>query len=279
MNLMVPAMEIMSIGNELLIGKICNTNAQWLCKKATALGVAVKRVTMLPDNIDETAVAIRETLNRSPQFVITTGGLGPTFDDKTLETIAKALGRKIEINEEALKMVKAKYQAYVANMGSQDFELTEARVKMASFPEGSTPIRNPVGTAPGMQVELKDTTLLALPGVPHEMEAIFDETIMPQLRKASNGAAFYDENLYVDIMESSLAPLIEIVMQESPGIYIKSHPQGEERQPHIELHFSTTSSNAMEAQERLRKAVAKLADLIRSNNGRVYSKEHNSNQG
>jgi molybdopterin-biosynthesis enzyme MoeA-like protein len=176
-------------------------------------------------------------------------------------------------------MVKAKYQAYVANMGSQDVELTEARVKMASFPEGSTPIRNPVGTAPGMQVELKDTTLIALPGVPHEMEAIFDGTILPQLRKASNGAAFYDENLYVDIMESSLAPLIEIVMQESPGIYIKSHPQGEERQPHIELHFSTTSSNAMEAQERLRKAVAKLADLIRSNNGRVYSKEHNSNQG
>ncbi len=272
---MAPKMEILSIGNELLIGKISNTNAQWLCKKATALGITVSRVTVLPDNINETAEAIKETLKRKPQFVITTGGLGPTFDDKTLETIAKALGTKIEVNEEALRMVKEKYQAYTAKSGNQTVHLTKARVKMASLPKGSKPIRNPVGTAPGMQVEVKDTILISLPGVPHEMEAIFDETIMPQLRKASNGA-FYDESLYVDIMESSLAPLIEIVMRESPGIYIKSHPQGEEGQPHIELHFSTTSSNAMEAKDRLREAVAKLADLIRKNNGRVYTKEHSS---
>ncbi len=271
-------MEILSIGNELLIGKIANTNAQWLCKKATSLGLTVKRITVLPDNIDETAASIKETLKRKPQFIITTGGLGPTFDDKTLETIAKALGRKIEVNEEALRMVKEKYQTYAARAGNQTFELTKARVKMASLPEGSIPIRNPVGTAPGMQVELKGTILIALPGVPNEMEAIFTETVVPQLRKASNGA-FYEESLYVDIMESSLAPLIEIVMRESPGIYIKSHPQGEERQPHIELHLSTTSSNATEAQEQLRKAVGKLADLIKSNNGRVYSKEHNSKQG
>lgn len=262
--------EIVSIGNELLIGRVLNTNAQWLSKRATSLGITVKRVTVVPDDIDETATVIRETLKRKPQFVLTTGGLGPTFDDKTLESIAKALKRKLEVNQEALNMVKEKYQAYAAKTGSQNVELTQPQMKMATIPENATPIRNPVGTAPAVRIDLEETVLIALPGVPREMEAIFEETVAPLLKQASRGNVFLEESLHVDgIMESVLAPLIDKAMHDNPEIYIKSHPKGEENKPHIEIHFSTTATNKGEAQEKLRKTVAQLSELISRNSGKV----------
>src|SRR3990170_4623575 len=148
-------MEIISLGNELLIGKVLNTNAQWLAKRATNLGITVKRVTVVRDDVDETARAIRETLKRKPQFIVTTGGLGPTFDDKTLESIAKALKRKLEVNQVALEMVKEKYQTYASKRGSNSVELTQPRVKMATIPENATPIPNPVGAAPAVRIDLE----------------------------------------------------------------------------------------------------------------------------
>jgi nicotinamide-nucleotide amidase len=264
-------MEIISVGNELLIGKVLNTNAQWMSKRATALGITVKRVTVVPDIVEETARAIREALRRKPQFIITTGGLGPTFDDKTLESIAKALKRRLEINPEALEMVKEKCRIYAAKRGHELLELTAPRTKMATIPENATPIRNPSGTAPAVRIDLEETTLIALPGVPREMEAIFEETILPLLKEASCGTVFYERSLFVgDVMESVLAPLIDMTMQNNPGIYIKSHPGSDENQPQIELHFSTTSNNKKSAQAKLQKAVAQLSGFITKNSGKVH---------
>ena len=267
-------MEIISVGNELLIGKVPNTNAQWLAKRATTLGITVKRVTVIPDDVDETARAIRETLKRKPQFVVTTGGLGPTFDDKTLESIAKALKRKLEVNQVALEMVKEKYQKYASRSGSSSAELTQPRVKMATIPEKAEPIRNPVGTAPAVQISLKDTVLIALPGVPREMEAIFEESIAPLFKSASRGNSFYEESIYADdVMESALAPLIDKVMVDNPGVYVKSHPRGVENKPHMEIHFSLTAADEEKAQERMHKAVRQLSDLITRNDGKVFPEQ------
>jgi molybdenum cofactor synthesis domain-containing protein len=265
---MAPNMEILSVGNELLIGKVLNTNSQWLAKHATYLGIKVKRITVLPDDLDETSQAIKETLQRKPHFLLITGGLGPTFDDKTLETIAKALNRKLTVNPEALEMVKGKY----APKGYPNVELTPPRSKMATIPENSKPIHNPLGTAPGVKIDLENTVIIALPGVPREMEAIFEETIVPLLQEASDGICFYEESIYVDeVMESVLAPAIDETMRENPQVYIKSHTKGVENQPHIELHFSTTARRKEEAEERLYKSVAKLSDLIIKNHGKIYS--------
>ncbi len=98
--------EIICIGNELLIGKIKDTNAHYLAKQVTQLGANVKRITVIQDIIEEIAKTINEAIARKPQFIITTGGLGPTFDDKTLQGIAEALNRKLEVNPKALVMVK-----------------------------------------------------------------------------------------------------------------------------------------------------------------------------
>lgn len=265
--------EILSIGNELLIGKILNTNAQWLAKEATSLGTIVKRMTVLPDNVNETAEAINETLGRKPQFVLITGGLGPTFDDKTLETIAKALKRKLKVNNEALQMVEEKYRLYAARTGNS-VELTSPRIKMATFPENSTPLYNPVGTAPAMRIDIEGTVLIALPGVPKEMEAIFQDTIKPLLQQCSHGNVFFEQSIYVNgIMESVLAPLIDETMHEYPEIYIKSHPKGEEKKPHIEIHFSTMTTDEQQKEKTLQKAVAHLSSLIEKNDGQILLKQ------
>jgi len=267
---MTREMEIICVGNELLIGKTLNTNAQWIAKQATALGITVKRVTVVADEVNEIANVIREILRRKPQFTVTTGGLGPTFDDKTLEGIAESLNRKLVVNDEALKMVREKYEAYAREKGTETVELTKARIKMAMLPEKAEPIPNPVGTAPGVRVDLKETMLIVLPGVPSEMEEIFHERIVPLLMRVSGKSVFYEKSMYADgVMESSLAPLIDKVMQNNPRVYIKSHPKGRENKPHIEIHISITAKEEEKSKEKLQKAIKQLSSEIGKIGGKV----------
>ena len=270
-NAMATAMEIICVGNELLIGKTLNTNAHWLGKQATNLGVNVKRITVVQDLVDEIANVIREAIERKPQFIITTGGLGPTFDDKTLEGIAKALNRKLEINQKALAMVEGKYVEYARKRQlPTSIELTPARVKMATLPEKTEPINNPIGTAPGVRVDVEGTVLFALPGVPSEMEAIFTETIVSLLKQAVGDRVFCEKSMFVDnMMESHLAPLIDKVMSGNAGVYIKSHPLGVENKPHIEIHLTVTAKNKEKPAEKLLKAVRQLAILVEANGGKA----------
>jgi nicotinamide-nucleotide amidase len=263
-------MEIICVGNELLIGKTLNTNALWMAKRATSLGIVVKRITVVGDYVDEIAVATVEALQRKPRFMITTGGLGPTFDDKTLEGIAKALNRKLEVNEDALKMVREKYEAFAKEGRIEEVELTPPRVKMATLPEKAKPLLNPTGTAPGVMIEVDETFLMALPGVPSEMEAIFEDSIVPLLKKAGGNVMFFEASIFADnMMESTLAPLIDQTMHDSAYVYIKSHPKGEENMPHIELHFSTAAKDSKSAKDRLGKAIIQLSELIEKSGGKV----------
>jgi nicotinamide-nucleotide amidase len=260
---MTEGLEIICVGNELLIGKTLNTNAQWMAKQATALGINVKRVTVVADDVDEIATAIRETLKRKPHYALITGGLGPTFDDKTLQGMAEALNRKLAVNTKALKMVREKYEAYAKERGTETVELTPPRIKMATLPEKTVPVANPVGTAPSVQANLKETCVIALPGVPSEMKAIFQETVVPLLVQVSGKRAFHERSIYVDgVMESSLAPLIDKVLQDNPGVYVKSHPKGRENKPHIEVHVSTTGDDAERAEAKLQNAIAQLSGAL-----------------
>jgi len=262
--------EIVCVGNELLIGKTLNTNATWMAKRATSLGASVKRVTIVGDEVDEVATAVVEAVKRKTLFIITTGGLGPTFDDKTLEGIGKALKRKLAVNEKALKMVREKYEAYAKDGRTDEAELTPPRVKMATLPEGAEPLNNPIGTAPGVMVKVGSSTLIALPGVPSEMEAIFEESVVPLLKKESGDTMFFETSIFADdIMESVLAPLIDRTMHANAHVYIKSHPKGEENVPHIELHFSTTAKDSKAARNRLGKAIAQLTELIERTGGKI----------
>lgn len=132
----VDTLEIICIGNELLIGKTSNTNATWLAKSVTSLGLPVTRIAVVEDDVDEIAGTIREALARKPKLIITTGGLGPTFDDKTLEGIAKALGRRLEVNANALRMVRTKYEAYLKQRKSEKIRAYSAPRQNGNSAEG-----------------------------------------------------------------------------------------------------------------------------------------------
>jgi molybdenum cofactor synthesis domain-containing protein len=268
--------ELVCIGNELLIGKTVNTNAHWLAERCTALGASVRRITVISDDLDEIAGALNESLRRKPSFIITTGGLGPTFDDKTLRGVSRAVKMDLEVNQKALNLVRSKYESLLRERRIERVDMTPARVKMATFPKGAEPLPNPVGTAPGMLLKARKTWLVALPGVPPEMEAIFEDSMVPMIKKKVGKSAFYEASIFLDgIMESALAPLIDKVMHDNQHVYVKSHvysktvPQVEGKTSHIEIHFSTTAESPRNAKNYLNNAIAELSDLARESGGTV----------
>jgi molybdenum cofactor synthesis domain-containing protein len=263
--------EIICVGNELLIGKVVNTNAQWLAKRITTLGLNVNRITVVGDSINEISTALKESIQRKPQFIITTGGLGPTFDDKTLEGIAKSLNRTLKVHPQAMKMVEEKYRRYMEEGRIEKIELTPPRVKMATLPVDASPLPNPVGTAPGVIMKFEGTTIIALPGVPNEMETIFDKSVEPLLKQAAGNVTFYETSIAVDgIMESDMAPLIDRTMHDNPHVYIKSHPSRTgEGKPHLELHLSTSAEDSQTAKNRVTKALIQITELAQIKGGKT----------
>jgi nicotinamide-nucleotide amidase len=155
-------------------------------------------------------------------------------------------------------------------------ELTAPRIKMATFPEATEVVNNPVGTAPGLRVDVEGTILFALPGVPSEMEAIFTETIAPLIKKAVGDSVFCEKSMFVDgMVESYVAPLIDEVMTDNEGVYIKSHvctnsnPIPARNKPHIELHLTIRAKEEEKPSQKLLKAVGELANLVEKNGGKV----------
>ena len=265
--------EIICVGNELLIGKTLNTNAQWLAKRITHIGLTISRITVVGDKISEISDAITEAIKRKPEFILTTGGLGPTFDDMTLEGIAVGLGMSIKINQEALEMVKKKYLAYSLE-DKKPFDLTPHRLKMAKFPKGAKPLPNPVGTAPGVFIKFENSKIFVLPGVPSEMKSIFDKSITLVMKERSTEITFFEKSIESEgIMESSVAPLIDKVIENNPRVYIKSHPKGTENFPFIEFHLSTKAKTIHNAEKDLNKALNELIDFIKKNGGKIINEK------
>ncbi len=268
---MVVDIEVICIGNELLIGKVENTNAHWIAQQVTTLGANLKRITVISDIVEEIAAAILEAKARKPQIIITTGGLGPTFDDKTLQGLAEALSQPLMVNNIALEMVKQKCLEYANKRGiPTEIEMTSPRLKMATFPETAQPVTNLIGTAPAARAALDSTVLFALPGVPVEMEAIFTQTIAPMIRQLVGEVVFCEHSLFtVGIFESRLAPLIDLVMADNFGVYVKSHPIRSDSKPGVELHLSIRAPIENKPVEVLLKASRALSALIEANCGTV----------
>ena len=260
--------EIISIGNELLIGKIQNTNAYWLSQQITALGASVQRETIIPDVIPTIAECIREAAARKSHFIITTGGLGPTFDDKTMQAAAVALGQKVVVNPEALKFVKTRIAQYFKERGEPtEFQMNPPRLKMAMLPKNAQVVENPIGTAPAMRAVIGESELYVLPGIPREMGAIFTETIAPRILEAAGSEVFAQRSLFVEEIESKLAPLIDRVMADNVGVYVKSHPMGSDGRPKVELHLTMTDAVEKNPVQSVAKAARELSALILAGDG------------
>jgi nicotinamide-nucleotide amidase len=171
----MPSAEIITIGTEILLGEIVDTNTRYIARTLRAMGVNLYRTITIGDNVDRIAEAIRHSMERA-EIVITTGGLGPTVDDPTREAVAKAVGVEIEFREELWEQVVAVISRY----GRKP---SENQKRQAYVPKGAIGIPNPVGTAPCFIVETERNAVASLPGVPNEMEHILHESIIPYLQK------------------------------------------------------------------------------------------------
>ena len=234
--------ELLFIGNELLIGKTLNTNSQWLTRVITSLGGICYRMTVVRDELDEISNAVKEILSRAPRFLIISGGLGPTYDDITLEGLSGAVDKPLVINETALAWVTEKYEELQKRGRITNTEMTPSRVKMAQLPLASKPLYNPVGTAPGVLLEQGKTKIICLPGVPQELEAIFEGSVKTEIVQEIGEYVFLESSFLVKgIGESALAPLIdEVRARYFPYIYVKSHPRRDQPGVHVEFHLTTT---------------------------------------
>jgi nicotinamide-nucleotide amidase len=218
-----PAVEIVSAGNEVLIGDVLDSNSHWLCRQITGLGGWVRRTVMVRDVVEAVAAEVRGALERAPALLFTVGGLGPTDDDLTLSGVAMATGRPLELHAEAERLVAEKY-AWFAEQGFVPFAgMNEARRKMARLPRGAAPLVNPVGGAPGVLLQLGGTAIVSLPGVPEELMAIVEQSMDEVLRGVFGSAHHEERALVVELQdESAIAEELRAAVAAHPDVYIKS---------------------------------------------------------
>lgn len=173
------SVEFIAVGTELLLGQIVNTNASWVGARLADAGLAHYHQTVIGDNLDRIVAAIHAAAGRA-DAVILSGGLGPTRDDLTREAMAAAAGVELQRDEEYATRLRAYWE-------SRGREMPESNLKQADQPVGAIPLDNPKGTAPGLRLDLGDTVLFAVPGVPAELYPMIDNHVMPVLRDLAGG--------------------------------------------------------------------------------------------
>lgn len=174
----MPCAEIITIGTEILLGDIVDTNAAYLARALRDAGIDLYRKTTVGDNVRRIAQAIQQSLERC-DIILTTGGLGPTVDDPTREAVALAFGVETEFLPELWEQIQARFRRY-------NRQPTENNKRQAYVPRGATPIENPVGTAPAFSVEKGDRVVISLPGVPREMEYLVQNAVLPYIKQRFN---------------------------------------------------------------------------------------------
>lgn len=209
--------EILAVGTELLMGQIANTNAQYISSRLPDVGIGVYYHSVVGDNRERLRNELGKALSRSG-LIIMTGGLGPTSDDLTKETVAEVLNRRLVPDQESLERLKAFFERLKRPM-------TENNIKQAFIPEGSIIIRNNHGTAPGCIIEEKDRIVVMLPGPPPEMKAMFEETVIPYLEERS-GSRIISRFLGIfgigeSAMEDMIKDLIENQSNTTIAPYVK----------------------------------------------------------
>ena len=230
--------EIVTIGTEILLGDLVDTNSAWLSSHLASLGVSLYRHTTVGDNRQRITAALLEAAARA-DLVITTGGLGPTSDDLTNECLGVAAGRKMVEYPEARRHVDEMFRRF----GRKP---TPSNYKQALFPEGSKLIPNPVGTAMGAMLELDGALIATFPGVPGEMRSMFEETLEPLVRERSEGAIVSRTLWFTGIGESALAEKVQDLLDASDPTVAPLAGQGK-----VRLRVTTRAATAEEAEKKI----------------------------
>lgn len=256
--------ELVAIGNELLLGLTEERNISWLCRTLTRAGGVVEHACIVGDVAEDVEAAVRGAILRQAGLVITCGGLGPTDDDQTLAILAKALNRPLEENERALALVEQRFRELYAAGEVDSPELTPERRKMARLPAGAEPLPNHVGTAPGVLLNVGDRTwVCALPGPPRELQPMVQQYLIPRLGELVPLAAFQERHYRAHCKdESVLAPLLRAVAACHREVYVKSRAAAYHVEATFRISLATRAPTAEEATARLDAAEGDLRAVL-----------------
>lgn len=202
--------EIITIGDELLIGQVVDTNSAWMGQRLNEIGIKVKQITSVSDDKEHIVKALKEAEQRADVILIT-GGLGPTKDDITKVTLAEYFNSEMIMNDEALENVKSIFKKY-------NRPVLEINVKQALVPSKCTVLINKQGTAPAMYFNENNKHYYSMPGVPFEMKHIMQEYVIPKLAEMNEGIIIKHESINTaGIGESFLAEQIEKIEEQLPS--------------------------------------------------------------
>lgn len=246
------AAEIISIGDELLIGQVINSNASWMGEHLFMYGIPLRRVTTIGDSVSELHQALDEALGRV-QFVFLTGGLGPTSDDITKPALCSYFDVSLVYNRQAYEQVEALF-------ARRGMRVTERNMQQAYLPSNCTAIENSNGTAPGMWFEQDDAVIVSMPGVPFEMKPMLLEKVIPEiLRRFSTSKFLFKTVMTMGVGESMLADRIKEWENALPaGFKLAYLPQ-----PGIvRLRIGGQSDNIESLQNQINELVQSLCKLI-----------------
>lgn len=242
--------ELISIGTEILLGDIVNTNAQFLAKELAVLGIDVYHQSVIGDNEERILKAFKEAFDRC-DIIITTGGLGPTQDDLTKELGAKYFNRKLILHEPSLEWIK-KY------LDINEEEVLEANKNQAYFPEGSIILPNEKGTAPGAIICENNKTLIILPGPPKEMEAMFSNHVTKYLSKLTNDIIKSKTLRIFGIGESLMAKKLDDIIKNSKNPTVAPYAKEYE----VTLRITAKEKSEEKCDELIKNKVDEIKSLI-----------------
>jgi competence/damage-inducible protein CinA-like protein len=252
----MPILEIITIGTELLLGEIVDSNSTYIARTLRDHGIDIYRITTIGDNPKKIAATIQEALKRA-DIIITTGGLGPTVDDPTRQAVADAAQRKLSFKPELWEQIQERFKRY----GRKP---TENNRRQAYIPEGAIPVENAVGTAPCYIVEIGSACIISLPGVPKEMEYILHKEIIPYLHEkytlksqVIKATVLHASSLGESAIDEIIADLEEL---SNPTVGLLAHPG------QVDIRVTAKASSLEEAQQLSQPIIhevrSRLGDII-----------------
>ncbi len=247
--------EIIAVGTEILLGDIVNTDAQVISQGLGELGINVYCQTVVGDNPRRLKAAIESAKNRA-DIIITTGGLGPTLDDLTKETLAATFGKKLVLDESSLESILGFFE-------SIDHSMTKNNEKQAMLPEGCTVFKNKWGTAPGCAFEAEGKYVLMLPGPPRECEPMWKECAMPYLKKLGGGCIESRLLRIFGLGESKTEAILHDIMEESENPTVAPYAKTSE----CFVRVTAKADTKQDCEKLLEPVVEKIMGLI---GGYVY---------
>lgn len=243
--------ELIAVGTELLLGNIANTDAQMISEGLAALGITVHYHTVVGDN-PERLQGVLETARRRADIIITTGGLGPTYDDLTKQTICRTFGREMELHQDILADIR---DYFASKLGHP---MTNNNVQQAMLPVNCTVFDNPVGTAPGCAIEEGGVHVLMLPGPPRECRYMFENRAVPYLKKLSEGVIVSHEMRIFGVGESVVEERLHDPMTRLSNPTLA--PYAKENECLVRATARADTEEA--AEELLRPLMAQVRDIL-----------------